>query len=328
MATIRDVAKAANVSAATVSRILNNDPSLSTSLETKQKVLEAAKALNYTKTKTTTKSSFHLGIVQWFSPLEELQDPYYLLIRQGIEDFCLQNCIQITRFFPSDSIDALKNVNGLICIGKFSKQEVNTFKSITNNIVFLDMPIEDDTITTLSLDFTQATTTGMEYLQRLGHSSIGFLSGQEYVGNGEPLKDERQKAYEHYCKKHKLDSKTFQRKGTFSIESGYQMMKDLLSLETIPTAIFAASDHIAVGAMKAIEEQGLHVPEDISILGFDDIELCNYTTPKLTTLHAPAYDMGQYGVNFLFAASNLKTTTPLKAKLPCKLIKRESCKAI
>ncbi len=329
MATIKDVAKAANVSPATVSRILNNDSSLSTSLETKQKVLDAAKALNYIKpkTKSTTKSAFHLGIVQWFSPAEELKDPYYLLIRQGIEDFCLQNCIEITRVFPSDmhSADSLKNADGIICIGKFSKQEVNLFRNITPNIVFLDMTLHDDTITTLSLDFTQAVTTAMDYLTNLGHTSIGFLSGKEYVGGQELFLDERKKAYEDYCKKHHLNYKAFVKEESFSIESGYHMMKQLIYEGNLPTAIFAASDHIAVGAMKALEEANIKVPEDVSIIGFNDIELCSYTTPKLTTIHAPAYDMGQYGVNFLFGASNLNISTPLKAKLPCRLIERESC---
>lgn len=327
MATIKDIAREAGVSPSTVSRILNNDSSLSTSLETKQKVLDAAKALHYTKIKTTSKSAFHLGIVQWFSPSQELQDPYYLLIRQGIEDFCLQNCIQITRLFQSDmsSMDTLKNVDGLICIGKFSKQEVNIFKSITSNIVFLDMPLADDTVTSLSLDFTQAVNMAMDYLTSLGHTTIGFLSGKEYVGGNELFIDERKQAFEDYCRIHHLTFEDYQKEETFSIESGYHMMNELIKEGKLPTAIFAASDHIAVGAMKALQEAGIKVPEQISVIGFNDIELCSFTTPKLTTIHAPAYDMGQYGVNFLFAASNLKTDTPLKAKLPCRLVLRESC---
>ena len=77
--------------------------------------------------------------------------------------------------------------------------------------------------------------------------------------------------------------------------------------------------------MKAINEKGLKMPEDISIVGFDDASICNYTTPSLTTLHAPAYDMGQYGVNFLYGASNLSISTAVKVKMPCTLVERESC---
>jgi LacI family transcriptional regulator len=126
-------------------------------------------------------------------------------------------------------------------------------------------------------------------------------------------------------KKHKLEYKQFMREGSFTTASGYEMMSELLEGNDIPTAVFTASDTMAVGAMKAIEEKGLQIPEDISVVGFDDIELCNYTTPALTTVHAPAYDMGQHGANFLYGASNLSITTPIKAKLPCQLVKRASC---
>ena len=93
----------------------------------------------------------------------------------------------------------------------------------------------------------------------------------------------------------------------------------------IKTAKYFKSDYIAFGAMKAIKENGLKIPEDISVIGFDDAQICNYTTPTLTTIHAPAYDMGQYGANFLFGATNCSITTPLNVKMPCELVERESC---
>ena len=95
-----------------------------------------------------------------------------------------------------------------------------------------------------------------------------------------------------------------------------------------PTAVFAASDHIAIGAMKAIREKGLRIPQDISMIGFDDVDLCGFIKPTLTTMHAPAYEMGQYGANFLVAASNLLQASPIKVKMPCRLVERESCACI
>ena len=112
------------------------------------------------------------------------------------------------------------------------------------------------------------------------------------------------------------------------MESGYQMMNEILEKKQLPTAVFAASDQIAFGALKAIREHDLNIPEDISLIGFDDLEMTRYTAPALTTLHAPAYEMGQYGVNSLFAASNLAIKTTIKVKLPCHLVVRDSCMAI
>lgn len=331
MATIKDVAKMAGVSIATVSRILNNDSTLITSVDTKQRVIEAAKKLNYKKRGKGTKAAFRLGIVQWFSAEQELKDSYYLSVRNGIEDFCIKNCIHIVRAFKSDVdyMDKLKdNLDGLICIGKFSKREINNFTRISNNIVFLDMPVDHYEVTTFTLDFTKAVYDAMEYLMKLGHREIAFLGGREYVEENVAFHDERRKAYWTYCEKHGLDGKKYLKEGEYSVESGYHMMKELIQEEKIPTAVFAANDYIAFGAMKAMNEHGLEIPGDISVIGFDDAEICNYTIPALTTMHAPAYDMGQYGVNFLFGASNLSKATNVSVKMPCRLIERESCRKL
>lgn len=330
MATIRDIAKMAGVSASTVSRILNNDVSLKTSLETKQKVIETAKKLNYKKVVKQGKAAFKLGIVQWFSPEQETKDSYYFMIRKGIEDFCIKNCIQIVRAFKSDVnyMEQLENVDGLICIGKFSYGEVNKLIKVSKNIVFLDMEVEEYSVTTFSLDFKKAVYDVMEYLEARGHKKIGFLGGKEFVEQGVKFDDDRKKYYLKYCNKHHLDGSQYLKEGIYSVESGYGMMSELIQEKNIPTAVFAASDHIAIGAMKAIHENGLRIPEDISIIGFDDVDLCEFTIPTLTTVHAPAYDMGQYGVNFLFASSNLTLSTPIKVKMSCEIIERESCKTI
>lgn len=330
MATIKDIAAAAGVSPAAVSRILNHDATLNVPLETKQRVQEAARRLHYHKTKHTSKAAFRMGVVQWFSAEQEMQDSYYLLIRQGIEDFCLKNSISIVRTFRTDSdyLKVLKGVDGLICIGKFGREEVGQFIRICPNIVFLDMTVDNYEITTVTMDFRQAVTCAMDHLLELGHRRIAFLGGVEYAGTGEPVMDERRKAYISYMKKRKLEYRQWMSQGSFSTVSGYEMMEQLLELEERPTAVFAASDALALGAIKAIQNHGLSVPEDISVIGFNDTEIGAYTSPALTTIHAPAYDMGQHGANFLYVSSNLSISTPLKVKIPCYLVERESCSTV
>lgn len=330
MATIREIAAKAGVSPAAVSRILNNDAALSVSAETRQRVWDTAKSLHYQKTRNMDKAAFKLGIVQWFSAEQEMQDSYYLLVRQGIEDFCLRNSISITRVFRTDSnyMDILKNVDGIICIGKFSKEEVDRFMEICRNLVFLDMTVDSYEVTTLTMDFKQAVTLAMDYLTGLGHRKIAFLGGVEYAGETETVNDGRKQAFVSYMKSKKLEYKSFLREGSFSTASGYEMMGQLLGEEELPTAVFTASDALAIGAIKAIRERGLSVPEDISVVGFNDTEMASYMTPALTTIHAPAYDMGQHGANLLYVSSNLSITTAIKAKLPCYLVERDSCRAL
>ena len=329
MATIKDIAQAAGISTGAVSRILNNDPTLSVSAETKKRVFDIAQELNYQKSRNRDKSLFKMGILQWFSAEQEMQDSYYLLVRQGIEDFCQKHSIGIVRAFQSDisSINTLQEVDGLICIGKFSDEEIQKFIGICNNIVFLDMPVQDYKITTLTMDFKSAVYDALDYLTELGHQKIVYLGGNEYIGNQELFIDERKQAFVTYMRNHGLDSTSIY-EGAFSTTSGYQLTQELLENEELPTAIFAASDAIAFGAMRAIQEKGLSIPDDISIIGFNDTEMSSYTTPALTTISAPAYDMAQHGANLIYAATNLNINTPLKAKIPCQLVKRESCKKI
>lgn len=333
MATIREIAKLAELSPGAVSRILNQDETLSVSDSTRQKVLTIAKELNYTKPLKNSHimekgKTFTMGLVEWMSAEEGLQDPYYLAARQGIEEFCTRNNITIIHAFPNDptSISAIRKVDGLVCIGKFSNKEIKTFQSVCSNLVFLDMSVSNPGLTSISMDFNQAVVQVLDYFFELGHTDIAFLGGQEYVGEHESLIDPRKKAFIKYMKNKKLEYKMWLKEGSFSSASGYEMMKDVLSQPIRPTAVFAASDSIAIGAMKAISEQGLSIPKDISIIGFNNDEISSYLTPPLTTIHAPAYDMGQHGANLVFSASNLCNQTSLKVKIPCSLIIRESCR--
>lgn len=333
MATIKDIAKAANVSAAAVSRILNQDETLNVSPETRQKVLDTAKALQYVKKgRPMVKSTFTLGIVQWFSSQQELEDSYYLLIRQGIEDYCLANHIQVIRTYKSDVnyADVLKDADCIICIGKFSRSEVEAFQRQNANTLFLDMSVENPRVSTVILDFENAVEQVMEYLTGLGHREIGFLTGREYTDTDqtELYYDYRKELFVKYCEEHGIHYKPYLKEGSFRIDSGYEMMCELIDSGCLPTAVFAASDPIAMGAMKALSENGYSVPHDVSVVGFDDISMAQFTTPPLTTVHAPAYNMGRYGATILHRIVKEQMGTALKIQLPCELILRGSCKKI
>lgn len=354
MATLKDIAKLANVSTAAVSRILNGDETLSVAPQTRQRVFDAARTLKYEKKRTILDSSFYvngemeynrttkegvssnpkrpafcLGIVQWFSAKEELEDSYYLMVRRGIEDFCEKNGLTIVRFFKNDPNyrEQLQNVDGIICIGKFGKKEVKSFTSITSNIVFLDMPVDEYQLTSLTMDFEHAVTQALDYLSNLGHTKIAYIGGKEYVGEHELVIDERARTYRTYMENRGIFQEELMIEGSFSTGSGFERMKELLELECRPTAVFAASDALAFGAMRAIQEAGLKVPGDISVIGFNDTEMSAYSSPPLTTIHAPAYDMGQHGANLLYVSSNLSIQTPLKIRIPCSLVERDSCGA-
>lgn len=329
LATLKDVAKKAGVSSAAASRILNNDASLSVPPETRQKVLDAAKALNYQKKqKNAVRSAYTMGILQWFSSLQELEDSYYLSIRQGIEDFCLANCLNVVRTFKSDlnCMESLSQVDGLICIGKFTADEIARFKEISDSLLLIDMASPDPETSSITLDFEQAVSDALEYLFRLGHRKIAYLGGLEYLADGSLFPDSRKRAFLSFCESRGITSLPYIREEQFSSESGYRMMTELLESGNVPSAVFAASDPIALGALNAAKEQGFKVPGDISFIGFDDISLCRMASPPLTTVHAPAYEMGRYGAGIVYHLLKAPSDTGLQIKMPCHLALRDSCR--
>lgn len=327
MATIKDVASKAGVSIATVSRILNNDSTLSTTTATKKRVFQAAEELGYKKVSRASKATFKLGVVQWNMDNSDSRASYYVSVIKGIEDYCIQNSIQIVRSFKSDRkyLDDLNGLDGIVCVGQFRQEEVEQLINKNNNIVFLDSKVEGYSTNTFTLDYKDAVNQVMNHIAGLGHRDIAFLAGNESLKDTMNIKDERVEAYRKYCKGSGIDSDKYLKIGQYTIESGYEMMKDLIDEGNCPTAVFAADDYIAFGAMKAIREYGMKIPEDISIVGFDDDKICDFTTPSLTTVHTPTYDLGQYGANFLFGATKLIRNSAIKVKIPCKLVERESC---
>ena len=179
MATIKDIAEKAGVSPATVSRILNNDDTLSVTETTRKNVLRAAKKLHYTK-KNNTNTNLTLGIFQWFSLYQESEDPYYQDIRVGIEKYCADHKIEVVRVFHSDPnyMEALKCIQALICIGKFREEQLRTFNAVCDHVIFIDMRTPRIYCNTMVLDFGQAVYDALDYLTG---SQTHCLSGRKRI---------------------------------------------------------------------------------------------------------------------------------------------------
>ena len=203
---MKDIAELAKVSSASVSRILNNDPTLSVPKETRQRVLDAANQLGYKKkNKKIYDTVMTLGIIQWISPIEESNDPYYLSIRQGVEEYCFKNKIAIKRVFKTDVdyLNQLEDIQGLVCIGKYSQEDIETYKKICSNVIFLDMNIDPIHECCILLDFKNAVKDVVSYLSQK-HTSIAYLGGKEII-HDKLYHDQRKEYFEHYCKEYNID---------------------------------------------------------------------------------------------------------------------------
>lgn len=327
MATIRDIAKLAGVSPATVSRVLNYDQELSVAQETKQRIFEVAEDLNYTKHKRANKiGKAVIRLVQWYDEAEELADLYYLSIRLGIEKKAEELNIQIRREALNELSDI--QVNGTIALGKFDAEQIRQLKQTDENLLLVDFDGMNMGLNSLVVDFDQSVNLVIDYFIRQGYQKIGILSGEEKTKhNLQPIEDPRLLAFKHKMKQLNLYRPEFTLTAAFSMETGKTAMAEFLSsTEELPNALFAASDALAVGAMQAIQAAGLRIPEDISVIGFNDVSVAKYVSPALSTIKVETEWMGELAVSTILDLAKEFSPVPRKIMLGTKLIQRESTK--
>lgn len=315
-----DVAKKAGVSFMTVSRVINNKENVKE--ETRKKVLKAIKELGYypnvlgrglniNKTET-------IGIlIPLCSHLFSTQ--YYIELLRGVEQYCAEKGFGLL-FYPrrdeSGNIDYQqlfqeRRVDGLLIIAPPLK-DLQLLTLMKKKIPFVvidgrEAGGKNKKIVYVDADNIGGATKAVEYLIKLGHKKIAHISGWNYVANGK----DRLYAYKRTLKRNNINIREdYIVEGDFTEISGYNAMKKLLELRERPTAVFAANDLMAIGAIKAIREKRLSVPDNISIIGFDDIPLASYAIPPLTTVHQPIFKMGYESAKIL-----LKLITTQKPKV-------------
>ena len=331
MATIKDIAEKAGVSAATVSRVLNYDETLSVLDETRCRIFETAASLEYERNnKKRKKNKLKIGLLSSYSHEEELADPFYLAVRvaaeKRMED---EGFVRIAVSIAS--LDGfVPSMHGLICLGTFSRSIVEKIAALRKPVVFVDCNPDENRFDSVVIGMEKAVIGVLDYLRENGHSKIAFVGGGstelDYDGNEVP--DIRSEVYINYMKKYKIWRQEYLCKGDYSPKCGYTLMKQLLLQQDPPTAVFVVNDSIAVGAYKAAYELGWKVPDQISIVGFNDISSAKYMVPPLTTVSLHMRTMGRQAVGILADRIRSDREVPVKVVIPCELIVRESVRNI
>lgn len=292
--TIKDIAKLANVSHTTVSRALNNSPLINE--KTKSRIKAIAQELNYVPNysakslvlhRSYTIGLFFSSIVQGTSPNfffqsvrginSTIEEKYNIVIR-GIDSYNDFSTINNKRF------------DGIILMSQCDTDNEFIYHVKQQNIplIVLDREIEEKSLINIISDDEDASFNITEYLIRKGHTDIGMITGKENFKSTKKRKEGFMRA----LKNHKIPiNSDFIVSGDYDMKSGYSAMKKLLSLSKIPTAVFCSNDDMAISAIKAVFDSNLKVPDDISIVGFDDIEFSEYSTPSITTVKRPIEEM-------------------------------------
>ncbi len=327
--TLRDVAQAAGVSPAAVSRVLNNDETLKVSAETRKNILVAADSLGYTKKKYTSKKSrYKAGLIRIYNKAVELEDVYYITLRRNIENRLSEENIRYAVYdldkYMKDSIEALRECDCLITIGGTSNTEIAKLYAINNRIVCADSAFNFSGIDHIRYDEKKAVDKIFSYILQLNHTKIGLLSA-EVRNTSDGIADFRHTYFLEKLRATNLYNKNYITIGSMNTESGYRMMKHLLALPEPPTIVFCANDAVAAGAYKAISNKKMSIPEDISVIGFNDLKTSKYMIPSLTTLRINLDDMADCAVTLLKERIYNHRNYSKHIMLETKLIIRKSC---
>ncbi|WNR46520.1 LacI family DNA-binding transcriptional regulator [Paenibacillus roseipurpureus] len=329
--TIKDIAKLAGVSHTTVSRALNNSPLIQE--ETKERIRIIAEQLDYTPNYNAKSlvldRSYNLGL--FFTTLSKgtsagffyeairgvnsvIQDRYQLIVK-GIDDYTSFHTI------------TKKSFDGIIIVSQSDDDSAIIEHIVKKEIplVVLNRPVDTEGVLNVLSDEEQGAFLAGAYLVEQGHSRIALIEGRKGFKSAQNRKEGFERAMAHYGI---TVPAMYRLPGMYDLESGRKAMQQFLSLDAKPTAVFCCNDEMALGAIKAVFEAGLQVPDDISVVGFDDTVFAAYVTPALTTVRRPIEQISTEGALRLLGNIENKFHETEQVLLRTELIIRESVKAL
>ncbi len=299
--TSQDVANLAGVSRTTVSFVLNRLEGVSISESTRERVLEAAKKLNYHPNsagrKLVSGKSNTLGLVLCQSPEQVFADAFLPRVILGVEQAAMQENFHVLlkAVEPGDSAGYTRlirenHVDGIILSGpRQDDAEIVRLHAEGVPIMLLGQ-LPDTEIAFVDVNAIEGAETAVDHLLDAGHRHIGMITNAPLSYTSA---QQRKAGYANALRQRNIElESSLIREGNYTPASGYHAMKDLLTETPRPSAVFVASDVVAAGAILAVRRAGLRIPEDMAVVGFDDIPMAEYLDPPLTTVRLPAFGLG------------------------------------
>lgn len=332
MATIKEVSQRAGVSSATVSHVINNTRYVSDAV--RERVMAAIEELNYKPNyiaRTLRKGkSDTIGVI-----IPNTRNSYFTEIAWCIEQVASKDNYSIiicnSENTPEKEVFYInilmqKQVDGIAFFSSINNEEASNLL-LSSNIPFVIVDKEfekkTDNSVVVMTDEQQGAECAIEYLTSLGHKKIACITG----GDSDQITSEKRKTgYYEAMKRHKLPvNDEYVAEGDFSLNSGYLAGLKLLKLEDRPTAIFIFNDLMAMGVLRAAHECNVRVPEDVSLIGFDNIEMTSYSIPPLTTIAQNKSKLAENIVSSLLAMNKKEEITSRRIIIPTDFIERKSC---
>ncbi len=326
MITIKDVAKEAKVAISTVSNVINNVDVVSD--ETRLNVLAAIEKLNYIpnlngKFLKVSKTNV-IGVF-----LTCIEGSFYSTLLHAMHMEALKLGYRLTIFLNDEknseqSFKAIlgNGIDGAIVLNKtITDEHISFLKSNEIPIIFLDREIDEKSIKSVVIDNFSAVKQAIKYLIKLGHNKIGYIHGSD--DNYDEKK--RFEGYIHTLNEHNItENKEFEILGHYSEIGAYSALRNHIAMKKkLPEAFVCANDEMAIGAIKALIDEGFSVPKDISIIGFDNIEKCDYFTPTITSIDTNTIELSKKSIKNLVKLINKEDVD--SEKVSAMLMIRNSC---
>lgn len=334
--TLKEIAKEAGVSISTVSRVINKNGTSAASKEVQDKIWEIVRRTGYIP--NSNARDLKTGAVEGQEPLsrsiaclfarteDSKSDLFFSTLARSIEQEAFRHNYILKYSFTAIDIHhpntfrlvTDNHVDGVVVLGRCDRQTLSFLKKYFNCVAYTGLNGLEAKYDQIISDGYQAGLTAMRHLMELGHTRIGYI--------GEAENEDR---YTGYCDALASASlpirKEYVANVPLSSEGGYHGAKTLLERRNDITAVFCSNDITAIGAMKAIQEEGKRIPEDLSVISIDNIDTAQYLTPMLTTIHMPVEEMGQMTAKILIDRIEGGHKLPIKVNLPFYLANRESC---
>lgn len=333
MASARKIAKEAGVSIGTVSRVLNNKAGVSD--DTRRRVMEVAQGLNYALPKRlplTMTAVTHIGmLVKPVSETSILANPFYADVYHGVEQACSDLDIHLAfnvmeigderlRRLPTLLND--ERIGGLITLGALPPGVVDELTRTTDvPLVMVDNWAPDTPWDSVMMDNTGGMSQIVEHLIAQGHRQIVFVAGPEH-----PSIVERQHGYETTMLRHGLLPQIIETPD-LGIPDGEAAAEVLIEDHSAATAVACANDMQAIGVIRRLTQQGLAVPDQVAVAGFDDIQMASFIQPTLTTVHVDRVAFGRLAVDLLLGRVTAPSRPAVRCTMSVMLVARESTKA-
>ncbi len=338
MASIRDIAKMAGVSAASVSRILNNDPTFRINENTRNRVIDIANKVNYSADKNrhgvrSVGDDLTIALIVRHSKESEINDPYFQYIRLGIEKEAAKWRLRVLQAFRMHDEDKdwaqLAKYGAVIMIGDMTNDALDRITSYNQKLILVDNYTNHPQYDCIQTDFNVKTHELLDHLYQKGHENIAFIGGVgskvNIEGKSVRYKEEiRSENYREWMKLHNLENFSTIYQGSWITETGIELGKKMLAKNPRPTAVIVASDPMAVGVYRAISDANLKIPEDISVVSFDDISMAKFMIPALSSVRMNAEEMGRLAVSLAKERILGERTMPIRVTCASELVLRES----